>query len=123
MKRNLILIALVAMLGVILFAHPWENIAADRGHPWGEIWERHEAGEIQFAILVTEDQMATKDIPIEWTREMIVSWLEKRLLVIEEIPIGDIQTEKCHLVVRDYHRLCVNGGGTRRCNCEMDVQH
>jgi len=126
MKKMLVL----ALVVVFVMAHPWESVAtdSDRGHPWEEVsfWPQFEAEEIQLAIVVSEDEIATEDIPVDWTREMIVDWLEAGWLVIEgviaEEPIPD-QKKQCHFIVRDYHRLCVTGAGAKRCDCYNDVHY
>jgi len=96
------------------------------GHSWEgdeKLWKQYEAGEIQLAITVGEDQMAIEDIPMDWTRKMIVDWLKTGWLVIEETTVGDVQGGDCHLIVRYDSRWCVEGPGPRRCCCPFDVQY
>lgn len=127
MKRNLLTLALIAALGVFLCSQTW---AKDMGDPWegDKFWDRYEAGEIQFAITVSEDEIATEDIPLDWTKEMIVDWLEAGWLVIEEVMAEEkmkipAPKKQCHFIVRDYHRLCVTGAGAKRCDCYNDVHY
>lgn len=121
MKRNLLTVALIAALGVFLCSQTWA------GHSWEgdeKLWEQYESGEIQFAIVVSEDEMDEADIPTDWTREMIVDWFKIGWLVIEDGAqfAGDSGGD-CHLIVRYDSKWCVEGPGPRRCCCYNDVQY
>lgn len=125
MKRTLLLTLLIVAL-CVSGSQSWADGVGGSIGPdsWDELWVQYEAGEIQFAITVSEDEMDEADIPMNWTREMIVDWLKIGWLVIEDGAqfAGDSGGD-CHLIVRYDSRWCVEGPGPKRCCCSHDVQY